>query len=181
MRPLRRQRCTVHKALSSANCEDVPGKGGTLKGILCVISYAAELLEGIGILELTAGRPVLTSTGPEIAGKTRLPEEVCVCQLSVKAGRINIVGAGWPTVGESQGGFPRDQVVVRRKKGGQPIDDLGQANWQDWSRKASLESRAMCKEVVDFVFPCGGPRKQELTIFFSSKAREFECLSKLAV
>lgn len=34
--------------------------------------------------------------------------------------------------------------MARRKKGGQP----GQANWQDWTRKASLESRAKCKEVV---------------------------------
>ena len=132
-----------------------------------MISYAAELLEGIGILEFTAGRPVLlTGTGQRSLGRPGCQRR-CVCTRHFRDELL------WEQGGRQ---WARDQLVVRRKKGGQPIDDLGQANWQDWMRKASWVSRAKCKEAVLCLSMWGGSRKQELKIFFSSKARQFECL-----
>eukprot|EP00435_Cladocopium_sp_Y103_P024974 s561_g6.t1 len=67
---------------------DVPGKGGTLKGILGAIPYAAKLLEGSGILELAAGQPVLTGTGQRAQGRPG-GRRRRGCQLILEAGRIN--------------------------------------------------------------------------------------------
>eukprot|EP00435_Cladocopium_sp_Y103_P019501 s2072_g4.t1 len=98
---------------------DVPGQGGTLKGILGVIPYAAQLLEGSGVLELAAGQPVLTGTGQRGQGRPG-GRRRRGCQLMLEAGRINapfarraFLGVGWPMAGEGQGGFPGDHLGSR--------------------------------------------------------------------